>query len=93
MKVTSNTGLFLYKLVNHVFWLTTFKIKCQVYVLCYCLFITTQLQVARMIGEDLVKKVLELFADELNLFAKDYLSKLFFQQLYFLNVHCIIFIE
>jgi hypothetical protein len=28
--------------------------------------------VARLIGEDLVKKVLELFTDELNLFAKDY---------------------
>ncbi|KAK3088320.1 hypothetical protein FSP39_017467 [Pinctada imbricata] len=32
------------------------------------------LQVAQMIGEDLVKKVLELFADELNLFAKDFES-------------------
>ena len=34
--------------------------------------IILKLQVAQMIGEDLVKKVLELFADELNLFAKDF---------------------
>jgi hypothetical protein len=30
--------------------------------------------VARLIGEDLIKKVLELFADELSLFAKDYIG-------------------
>lgn len=34
------------------------------------------LQVARLIGEDLVKKVLELFADELSLFAKDYTAEI-----------------
>ena len=34
------------------------------------------LQVAHLIGEDLVKKVLELFADELSLFAKDYIAEI-----------------
>ncbi|XP_060076179.1 exocyst complex component 3-like [Ylistrum balloti] len=34
------------------------------------------LQVAQMIGEDLVKKVLGLFADELNMFAKEYQSEI-----------------
>lgn len=34
------------------------------------------LQVARLIGEEMVKKVLELFADELNLFAKDYKAEI-----------------
>ncbi|CAL1537794.1 unnamed protein product [Lymnaea stagnalis] len=34
------------------------------------------LQVANIIGQDLVKRVLELFAEELNRFANDYLSEL-----------------
>ncbi|XP_076082869.1 exocyst complex component 3-like isoform X2 [Mytilus galloprovincialis] len=34
------------------------------------------LQVTRLISEDLVKKVLELFADELNLFSKDYIAEI-----------------
>lgn len=34
------------------------------------------LQVAQIIGEDLVKKVLELFAEELNMFAKEYQSEI-----------------
>ena len=34
-----------------------------------------QLQVAQMIGQELVKKVLELFTNELNRFAHEYRSK------------------